>query len=129
MEVHGVLGSAFLELVYQEAIAIELARRRITTAREVILPIHYKGVTLRTGYRVDFICFGSVLVELKAIEGLTPRDESQMINYLVASRLGKGLLLNFGSPQLQFRRFVAGADPGAGMQYLRHLRNLWARPT
>jgi GxxExxY protein len=110
MEVHRQLGAGFLEPVYQEALAVEFDARGIPNAREVELPIRYKGMVLGSRYRVDFVCFGGVLVELKALARLSPTEESQIINYLTASRLPKALLLNFGSASLQYRRF-AGLRP------------------
>jgi GxxExxY protein len=106
MEVHRQLGAGFLEPVYQEALAVEFDARGIPNDREVELPIRYKGVVLGSRYRVDFVCFGDVLVELKALARLSPTEESQIINYLTASRLPKALLLNFGSSSLQYRRFA-----------------------
>jgi GxxExxY protein len=118
MEVHRILGSRFLEPVYQSALECELGTRAIPFVREVDLPVYYKGARLSPRYRTDFICFGRVLVELKAIERLTPREESQIINYLAASRLGRGMLLNFGAPSLEFKRFVglAGDSPPSSRQ-------------
>ena len=101
-----VLGSGFLERVYHEAFAAELGTQGVPHDREVLMPVYYKGVRLDLGYRVDFVCYGEVLVEVKAIDRLTGREEAQVINYLMASRLGRGLLLNFGSPCLQFKRFA-----------------------
>lgn len=115
MEVHRSLGLGFLEPVYQEALFLEMAIRRIPVAREVRLPIEYKGVRLSASYRVDFVCYGSVLVEVKALRKTNGIDESQVLNYLAASQLGKALLLNFGGRQLEFKRFAYD---------LRHLRDL-----
>jgi GxxExxY protein len=109
MEVHRVLGRWFLEPVYQEALSLELRSRGIPHEREVHLPIRYKGITLGRRYRADFVCFGEVLLELKALERLTPAEESQVISYLAACGLGRALLLNFGSGSLQFKRFVGPA--------------------
>ncbi len=106
MEVHRHLGSGFLEPVYQAALEAEFDARTVSFAREVELQIQYKGRPLSVRYRADFICFGEVLVELKAMERLTDRDDSQVINYLAASKIKRGLLLNFGASSLQFRRFV-----------------------
>jgi len=106
MEVHRHLGVGFLEPVYQEALAVEFDAQGIPNEREVELPIRYKGVSLATRYRVDFVCFGDVLVELKALARLSRTEESQIINYLIASMMPKALLLNFGSSSLQYRRFV-----------------------
>jgi GxxExxY protein len=106
MEVHRQLGCGFLEAVYQEALAIEFSKRNIPFRREVRLPIHYKGELLLTAYCVDFICFESVLVELKAVSHMTGREESQVINYLKATGYEIGLLLNFGGRSLQHRRLI-----------------------
>ena len=106
MEVHRHLGSSFLEPVYQAALEAEFIERKIIHDREVTLPVVYKGHKLDVGYRADFVCFGEVLVELKSLDRLRDRDHSQVINYLSASGLGRGLLLNFGSSSLQYQRFV-----------------------
>lgn len=106
MEVHRVLGCGFLEAVYQEALAQELTTRRIPFKREVEIEIAYKGQCLATHYRADFVCFDSVIVELKALSALTGVEEAQILNYLKATGLEIGLLLNFGTDTLQYRRFV-----------------------
>ena len=106
MEVHSQLGCGFLEPVYQEAFSIELALRGIPFEREVQLPILYKGQRLSSCYRVDFRCYGEIIVELKALGNLSGIEESQLINYLKASGHPIGLLLNFGGSSLEFKRFV-----------------------
>jgi len=106
MEVHNQLGCGFLEPVYQEALAIEFAQRGVPFKAEVDVPIAYKGRTLNACYRADFICYDSVVVELKALRRLTGVEESQLLNYLKAGGLQVGLLLNFGSGSLEHRRFV-----------------------
>ena len=106
MEVHKQLGCGFLEAVYQEALAIEFAKRTTPSRREARLPIHYKGQLLSTVYCVDFICFDSVIIELKALAHMSGTEEAQVINYLKATGFEVGLLLNFGARSLQHRRLV-----------------------
>ena len=106
IEVHKQLGCGFLESVYQEALAIELGLRRIPFRREVKLPVSYKGQPLLTSFYADFICFDSLVVELKALANMSGTEEAQLINYLKATRYKVGLLLNFGARSLQHRRLV-----------------------
>lgn len=106
MEVHCVLGHGFLEAVYQEALALEFKRRNISFEREQIIPISYKGEKLGTPYRADFICFGSVIVELKALPALSGIEEAPVINYLKATGHKKALLINFGAPRMEYKRMV-----------------------
>jgi len=106
MEVHRNLGCGFLEPVYQEALAIEFALRRIPFLREVKLPLAYKGATLETNYCADFIYFDRVVVELKALARMGGTEEAQVINYLKATGHEVGLLINFGARSLEHRRFV-----------------------
>ena len=105
-EVHNQLGSGFLEKAYQEALAIEFAERNIPFKQELELPIHYKGIKLKTHYRADFVCFNEVIVELKALSKIGGSESAQVINYLKASGLKVGLLLNFGAKSLERQRFV-----------------------
>lgn len=106
MEVHRELGHGFLEAVYQDALAREFVARGIPYHAEVELPVSYKGQQLRCGYRADFICFETVLVETKALARLSGGEEAQVINYLKATGLQRSLLLNFGAPSLEYKRLV-----------------------
>ncbi len=105
MEVHSELGPGFLEAVYHEALVIEFTSRGLPFAREPKLPVSYKSSRLTIQYRPDFVCFGAVIVELKAIKMITPIEEAQTINYLKTSNYALGLLINFGATSLQCNRF------------------------
>ena len=106
MEVHRELGGGFLELVYQTALALEFQERGVPYKAEVALPIRYKGKLLTCAYRADFFCFDNFLVETKAITKLTSADDAQLLNELKATSYQRGLLLNFGSRSLEFKRVV-----------------------
>ena len=106
MEVHKELGCGFLEAVYQEALALEFRHCGIPFFQEVPLKILYKNQLLGCLYKADFVCFDSVLVELKAVETLIDSHRAQVINYLNATRYSRALLLNFGSPNLQYERLI-----------------------
>ncbi|MBN1508153.1 MAG: GxxExxY protein [Sedimentisphaerales bacterium] len=106
MEVHEQLGPGFLEAVYQESLAIEFTNRGIPFRREVELPVFYKGQRLSCMYRGDFVCYENVIVEMKALQALSGLEEAQILNHLKATRLERGLLLNFARPSLEFKRFI-----------------------
>ena len=106
MAVHAELGHGFLEPVYQAALEQELLARKVPFQREVDIPVSYKGKSLEVSYRADFVCFNRVIVELKALQKLSGVEESQVLNYLKATGLEKGLLINFGTSSLQHKRFV-----------------------
>ena len=106
IEVHKALGCGFLEPVYQEALEIELAARGIPYKAQAELQIRYKDQILAKTYTADFICFDQIIVEIKAIPALASREEAQVINYLNASSLQLGLLVNFGSESLEWKRLV-----------------------
>jgi GxxExxY protein len=106
MAVHRELGCGFLETVNREAFAIELEQRGIPFVREARLPVRYRDRLLPVFYKVDFICYGEILVELKALHFIGPVEQAQLINYLRLARRSRGLLLNFGAPSFQHKRIV-----------------------
>ena len=106
MEVHRELGCGFLEAVYQEALELEFLFRKIPYDKEAKLNIFYKERLLNKHYTADFICFDKIIIELKALSGLTLEHESQLLNYLKATNLKVGLLINFGRQSLEYKRMV-----------------------
>lgn len=107
IEVHRILGSGFLEAVYQEAMEIESTSRVLPFVAQKTLCIDYKGCLLKKEYIADFVYYNQIIVELKALDKLTGREESQILNYLKATKMKVGLLINFGSsPKLEWKRFV-----------------------
>lgn len=96
MHVYNVLGYGFLEAVYQEALEMEFIKRGIPYEREKELKIYYEGKEMRQTYRADFVCYGNVIVELKAVAHLDDVHRSQIYNYLKATGYKLGLLFNFG---------------------------------
>ncbi len=106
-EVHKFLGNGFQEVIYQRALAIEFQRASIGFVREIEQEIFYKDSSQAIGTRrADFVVESVLLVELKAIASLEDVHYAQVLNYLKAYRLGVGLLINFGSRSLEFKRFV-----------------------
>ncbi len=107
IEVHKELGSGFLEGVYQEAMELELADRKVDFEPRKELAVCYKGKPLRKAYEADLVCFGKIIAELKALDRLSGKEEAQILNYLKASGLKVGLLINFGSHgRLEWRRLI-----------------------
>jgi GxxExxY protein len=106
MAVHNELGHGFLEAVYQEALAIEFTRRNIPFVREKKLVFLYTGVQLATHYEADFVCYDSIILELKALSDLNSAHFAQVINALKATNFERGLLVNFGAPRLEYKRLI-----------------------
>ena len=110
--VYNKLGHGFLEAVYQEALEIEFQRRNIPYEREKELKITYDGVELKQAYKADFVCYGKIIIELKAVSALDDAHRSQVYNYQVynylhATGFKLGLLYNFGCPdELEYERKV-----------------------
>jgi len=106
MQVHQTLGSGFLEAVYSDAMELELKKRNVPYEREKAIKILYNKIILPHQYVADFVCYDSIIVELKAVEQLTKIHEAQLLNYLKATNLRIGLLINFGEMSLKFKRMV-----------------------
>jgi GxxExxY protein len=115
MAVHTELGCGFLESVYRASLTVELESRRIPHRVEVPFPIVYKGQPLALTYRADLVCFDEVVVEVKALGRVGPVEQAQAINYLKASRLGRCLILNFGTRSLEWRRVVLASGGAASL--------------
>ena len=105
--VHNELGCGFFEKVYQEALAIELSEQGIPFEREKHLAISYHGKVLDCNYIADFVVDNKVIVELKAVKDMDSVFEAQTINYLKATGLKIGLLINFGNESIQIKRVAA----------------------
>jgi GxxExxY protein len=106
-EVYKEKGSGFLESVYQECPEIELAGRKIPFQVQPELALTYKGRTLKGKFKPDFICYDKIVVELKAVTALTDEHRAQVQNYLRATGMKLGLLVNFGHyPKLEYERIV-----------------------
>ena len=106
MEVHRELGNGHDEVICEDALELELSGKQIAFTREKQYQIDYKGVILPHKYFADFVVFDKILLEAKAVEHLTDSHVKQVLNYLAASKLKLGLLMNFGSDSLEFRRVV-----------------------
>lgn len=105
MRVHGEMGNGFQEVIYQRCLAIEMKDAQLEYRREQEMPLFYKEHEVGAR-RVDFLVGGKVLVELKAVSELNEIHMAQVLNYLKAYKLEVALLLNFGTPSLQFKRLV-----------------------
>jgi len=106
MEVHSHLGPGFLEAVYGDALGLELEQRGISFAREVPVPIAYKGTLLDHPYRADFIIQGQIILELKAIRNIGDNERALALRYLKATGFALALILNFGTPKLDWMRLI-----------------------
>jgi GxxExxY protein len=106
-EVYNEMGCGFVEPVYQECMEIELGTRGIVFRRKAELELHYKGRRIQRKYVPDFICWDKIIVELKAVSQLAEVHRAQVHNYLKATGLKLGLLINFGHyPKLEYERIV-----------------------
>ncbi len=106
-EIYANQGPGFLEAVYQESLEIEFRQRGIPFLAQVELATKYKGQPLKQTYKADFVCYETILIELKALSDLTGAHHAQVLNYLKATGFRLGLLINFGShPRLEYQRIV-----------------------
>ena len=104
-EVYKHTGCGFLEAVYQEALAMEFHLQDIPFVEKYELALNYKGYQLKQTYKPDFICYGKIIVELKAVSSILPEHEAQLINYLKMTNMKLGLLVNFCAyPHVDIRR-------------------------
>ena len=106
ISVHKELGCGFLEAVYQEALSIEFRNYSIPFSQETSLDIYFRNIKLNKKYIADFICYDKIILELKAISTITTEHEAQLLNYLKATELKLGILINFGQISLTYKRLV-----------------------
>ena len=103
MEVQNEMGEGFLELVYHDALNVELGLRGIPYETEKPIAITYKGRPLDRTYKADLVCYGNIVVELKSVEVLKAEHTAQLLNYLKATGLPMGVLINFGEKPLRYK--------------------------
>ncbi|MEN9876293.1 MAG: hypothetical protein RLZZ529_1290 [Bacteroidota bacterium] len=106
MKVHRALGPGFLEAVYEEVVEKEFIIQKIPYKRQVQLNLYYEGVQLKKQYRADFVCYDSIIVELKAVTQIPSVFYAQLQNYLKCTNMELGLLINFSTPSLTYKRIV-----------------------
>jgi len=104
--VYNTLGAGFLESVYQEALAKEFDKNNIPSVREQKVEIYYNEEKLKKHFKADFICYNNIIVETKAQKFIVKTDIDQVINYLSATKIKVAYLVNFGAPQLYFKRLI-----------------------
>ena len=103
MEVQNEMGEGFLELVYHDALNVELGLRGIPFETEKPITITYKGQPLDRSYKADLVCYGNIVVELKSVEVLKAEHTAQLLNYLKATGMPMGVLINFGEKPLRYK--------------------------
>ena len=106
MEIHGELGKGHDEVFYKDALVVDLSRANIPFTREKQYQVRYKNVIQPHTYRADFVIWDKILFEAKAVEKLTDAPVKQVLNYLAVSKLRLGLLINFGSDSLEWKRVI-----------------------
>ena len=108
-EVAGELGAGFLESVYEKALLIALRQKGLEAEEQCPIRVHFRGVPVGEFF-ADLLVEEKVVVELKAVKALAPEHQAQVINYLKATGIEVGLLVNFGSPKIEYRRLTRRAD-------------------
>jgi GxxExxY protein len=116
MEVHTRLGPGFLESVYEQALAVELELKKIKYERQKSLPVFYRGRIIKN-FTCDFFVDGQIIVELKALKEIAEIERLQVINYLKASGIEIGLLLNFGGQSLEYKRLINSKNKNHNNQF------------
>ena len=113
MEVHRIIGCGFTEPIYQDAFEEELRLREIPYSREKTYLVTYKDKVLDKSFRIDFVCYDKVIVELKAVSDFTDEHYAQVCNYLKATGMELALLVNFGKKSLEYKRILRNSrwDP------------------
>jgi GxxExxY protein len=111
MEVHREFGKGQDEVLYKDAFVVELQRAQIPFTRELKYEVNYKGVILPHHYYADFVIWDKIMFEAKAVEKLTDAHVKQVLNYLAISKLELGLLVNFGSDSLEWKRIIRSQKP------------------
>lgn len=106
MLIHREPGPGYLEVTYQDALALEFEARRIPFQREFPIAVWFRGRQLGGNFRADFLCYGEIVLELKAIPSIGRKEASQLAHYLTATGYTVGLLVNFGANSLQFQRIL-----------------------
>ena len=106
MEVHNQIGQGFQESVYHESLVFEMQDRGIPVETEKQLNFFYKNHPLEKKYFADLVCYGEIIIELKAVSELTPQHQTQLINYLHIAKKKVGVLINFGKSRLEYKRII-----------------------
>lgn len=106
MEIHRILGRGFLEIVYKDALELELKKKEILYLREKEYTVEYKGTILPHRFYADFVVLNDIIVEVKAQKGIADEHYSQVLNYLAVSKCKIGLIYNFGEPSLVIKRVI-----------------------
>ncbi len=106
MKVHRSLGAGFLEAVYEEAIEKEFQTQEIPFKKQVKLELYYDNQKLKKQYRADFVCYEAIILEIKAVSQMPVAFNAQLKNYLKCTKMELGMLINFGTPSLTYKRIL-----------------------